>query len=202
MNQKQLWDKLAKSNSKYYIASFKGKTITEYNFKLSGREDYKKYFILDKMIRPHGVCLELGCGNGRMTEFISEGFNKVIGTDISGEMIRQGRDRLEHLGNVELIETNGLILPLPDNSVDFAFSYIVFQHFKTREMLESNFEEVYRVLKKGGMFKVLVRADKVNVNLTWWGGVACDESLPISKGFKLLKKEKVKSYGLWLWLQK
>ena len=133
-----------------------------------------------------------------MTQFMRYDFNKVIGIDISGKMIQQAKERLR---GAEFIETDGATIPLPSNSIDFTFSYIVFQHFKTKEMLESNFKEVYRVLKKDGIFKVLVRSDKVDLS-QWWGGIACDETIPISIGFKLLKKEKIKNFGLWLWLQK
>ena len=196
--QKQLWERLAKTNSKYYIASYKGKGITEEEFVESGREDYKNLILNDELIEKNGIILEVGCGIGRMTQFMRYDFNKVIGIDISGKMIQQAKERLR---GAEFIETDGETIPLPSNSIDFTFSYIVFQHFKTKEMLESNFKEVYRVLKKDGIFKVLVRSDKVDLS-QWWGGIACDETIPISIGFKLLKKEKIKNYGLWLWLQK
>ena len=196
--QKELWNKLAKDNSKYYVASYKGKGITEEEFVESGREDYKNLILNDELIEKNGIILEVGCGIGRMTQFMRYDFNKVIGIDISGEMIQQAKERLR---GAEFIETDGETIPLPSNSIDFTFSYIVFQHFKTKEMLESNFKEVYRVLKKDGIFKVLVRSDKVDLS-QWWGGIACDETIPISIGFKLLKKEKIKNYGLWLWLQK
>ena len=196
--QKELWNKLAKDNSKYYVASFKGKGITEEEFVESGREDYKNLILNDELIEKNGIILEVGCGIGRMTQFMRYDFNKVIGIDISGKMIQQAKERLR---GAEFIETDGETIPLPSNSIDFTFSYIVFQHFKTKEMLESNFKEVYRVLKKDGIFKVLVRSDKVDLS-QWWGGIACDETIPISIGFKLLKKEKIKNYGLWLWLQK
>lgn len=199
--QKELWEKLAKENSRYYVASFRGKNITEEEYSDSGWEDYKKYIISDKLIKIENNFLEIGCGTGRMTEWIAQIWPKVIATDISGKMIDEGEKRLKGIKNIMWIETNGLIIPLTDNQIDFAFSYIVFQHFKTKEMLESNFREVYRVLKNGGMFKVLVRSDKVDIS-TWWGGIDCDENIALKAGFKLFKKEKVNSYGLWLWLKK
>ncbi len=197
--QKKLWDKLAKSNSRYYVASFKGKGITEEEFIESGREDYKNLILNDELIEKNGIILEVGCGIGRMTQFMRYDFNKVIGIDISGEMIRQAKKRLR---GAEFIETDGLTIPLPNNSIDFAFSYLVFQHFKTKEMLESNFNEVYRVLKQDRLFKVLVRTDEIKSMTSWWSGVKYDYRLVNKIGFKLLKSENVSNYGLWLWLQK
>ena len=208
MNQKQLWDDLAKKNSKYYINSDFGKKITEKQFRISGFEDCEKYLSEDKLIIPYfdKTFLEIGAGIGRMTEFIPMLFRKVIGIDISGEMIKQGKERLKVRDNIELIETDGNTIPLKNDSVDVAFSYLVFQHMKSKEMVESNFKEVYRVLKPKGLFKVRLRTDKLKDLDIWWGGV-CYTDHEIAKlvkdiGFKLEKFEYVGNYGIWLWLLK
>jgi ubiquinone/menaquinone biosynthesis C-methylase UbiE len=195
--QKQIWDDLARKNTKYYINTDLGQRITEEQFRDSGAYDYKRLIWDDPLIEFGGTFLEIGCGNGRMTEFIAKQFI-VIPIDISSVMITQAKKRLP---DIPFYETDGYTIPVKDNVVDIAFSYIVFQHFKTQEMVESNFNEVYRVLKPGGIFKVLVRTDNVDLE-KWWGGVTSDETYPVSIGFKLLKKEQVEDYGLWLWLQK
>ena len=197
-NQKQLWDRLAKENSRYYINSDLGRDITEEEFIESGENDYQEYIQFDPLIKQGGIFLEIGCGTGRMTEFIAKDF-RVIATDISGEMIRQAQQRVS---GVDFMETDGDIIPLPDNSVDIVFSYLVFQHFKTKEMLVNNFKEVYRVLKRGGIFKVRVRTDKIDTMDSWWSGIDCDEGIAKDTGFFLLQKERVGNYGLWLWLEK
>ncbi len=205
-NPKILWEKLAKKNSRYYINSDNGKNITEEEFRESGRQDCLKYIIEDYLIigRFHlKECslLEIGCGTGRMTEFLAGYFGEVYAVDISNRMINQAFDRLVGYENVNFWETDGEEIPLEDNTVSIAFSYLVFQHMKTKKMVESNFREVYRILKPGGLFKVRVRTDKTDLK-HWWAGVSCDEAFPVSIGFKLLKKEQVEDYGLWLWLQK
>jgi ubiquinone/menaquinone biosynthesis C-methylase UbiE len=202
-DQKDLWERLAKENSKYYINSDYGKGITEKEFNHSGWVDFERFILMDDLVKEEGICLEIGSGNGRMTQYIGELYDKTIGIDISSEMIRQAKEKLKGMKNVELIETDGYTIPLEDNSIDFAFSYIVFQHFKTMEMVESNFKEVYRVLKPGGLFKVRVRTDNVEEKMSrWWAGVNCDEQVALKQGFKLIKKEPVEHYALWLWLEK
>jgi len=207
---KNLWNKLAKENSLYYINSDKGRGITEKEFKESGFNDYMFHIASDLLIgerfRPYqSTILDLGCGVGRITEFMSFDFKEVIGIDISGVMIRKAKKRLKKFTSVKFIETDGESIPLPDNSIDLVFSYLVFQHIKDREMVEKNFEEVYRALKPKGLFKVRIRSDKVDLN-KWWGGVEYTEQsigLLIKKiGFKLLKTEPVEDYGFWLWLEK
>jgi len=198
---KKLWEKLAKKNSKYYINTDYGKEITEDQFRESGQEDCIKYINKDDLLRCHKVLLEIGCGNGRMTEFIKEAFT-VLATDISGKMIEEARERVP---GVYFAETDGYTLPFDDNSIDIVFSYIVFQHFKTKEMVESNFQEVLRVLKPGGIFKVRIRTDKVKMD-QWWSGVSYTEqtigNLIKETGYELIRTEAVKDYGLWLWLKK
>lgn len=202
-NQKILWEKLAKSNSKYYINSDFGKGITEKEFIESGVKDYQKYIVNDSFIKAFDTILEIGCGIGRLLDCMLRDalFNNIIGIDISGEMIQQARRRLADSPNLKLIETDGYNIPLEDNSIDFVFSFLVFQHFKTKEMIESNFREVFRVLNKKGLFKVRVRTDIVTLD-SWWGGIACDEKIALDIGFKLVQKETVGNFGLWLWLAK
>jgi len=202
--QKKLWEKLAKENSKYYIYSSNGRNITDEEFEISGRIDYRTYILEDDLIDKSGTILDIGCGIGRITDFMSLDFNRVIGIDISGEMIRQARIRLEDRPNIEFFETNGELIPIKNNSIDVAFSYLVHQHIKTNEMVENNFKEVNRVLKPGGLFKVRIRTDVVKSMDSWWAGVnySIDNIKKLTNGFKLLNKEAVGNYGLWLWLKK
>jgi ubiquinone/menaquinone biosynthesis C-methylase UbiE len=206
MDQKVLWENLAKENSRYYINSDKGKKITEKEFRDSGQNDYVTFIAKDELIDNRERILEIGCGIGRMTEFIAKDFNEVYGVDISGEMIKQGKERLTGVYNAILVETDGQSIPFDENFFNVVFSYLVFQHFKDKEMVEQNFKEVYRVLKPKGIFKVRLRTD-INEDMEkWWSGVSYDDieidQLCKDTGFTLLKEEKVNNYGVWLWLEK
>jgi len=209
---KKLWDKLARTNSKYYINSDKGRGITEKQFRDSGDEDYHNLIIDDELLFHrfnfnNSFILDLGAGTGRLTEFMLLDFRAVVGIDISGEMIELARERLRErfTPHLKLMVTDGYKIPLGDNCFDIVFSYLVFQHFKERKMVEANFKEVYRVLKPKGIFKVRIRSDKVDKS-RWWGGVEYTEQsigkLIKKVGFKLLKTETVGHYGFWLWLNK
>jgi ubiquinone/menaquinone biosynthesis C-methylase UbiE len=206
MDQKQLWERLAKENSKYYINSDKGRRITEEEFRESGAQTYQKYIANDKLLGSRGVILDYGCGNGRLTEFMAKDFKKVFGADISKTMIEEAGERLANLMNVYLKEIDGEHTPLPDSSVDIVFAYLVFQHIKTREMVEEAFRDIYRILTLGGIFKVLMRSDKQKDMNRWWSGVDYNEEsvkeVYNTVGFKLLKLEHVDKYAFWLWLKK
>lgn len=205
-NQKQLWEELAKKNSKYYINSDYGRKITDTQFRDSGKNTYDKFIANDKFITTRNTVLDYGCGTGRLMEFMSHDFKKVIGVDISPTMILEGKKRLTEFDNVEFLETDGETIPLANDSVDFVFSYLVFQHIKTQEMVEATFKEIYRVLNTNGVFKVLLRTDKQKDMNNWWAGVNLDEEtikkIYMDIGFKLLNIEHIDSNSYWLWLTK
>jgi ubiquinone/menaquinone biosynthesis C-methylase UbiE len=209
-DQKVLWEKLAKENARYYIHTDKGRKITEKEFIRSGLEDTTRYILNDGLMPKGGTLLEIGCGNGRMTMFLSPLFDKVIGTDISGEMIRQGKERVGRFENVELLETTGYLIPvneedaLANDCIDVVFSMHVFQHIKEMEMLKINMEQIYRVLKKGGICKVLFQLGTPNSTTSWWSGVELDEQAirELCKQFTILKAEKFEHGTMWVWLKK
>lgn len=206
INQKQHWENLAQKNAKYYINSDKGRGITEEDFRESGETACQQLVIGDELLKGKESILDFGCGTGRLTEFMAKDFKKVIGVDISSTMIIQGKQRLQELKNVELLETDGKTIPLPEISIDIVFSYLVFQHIKDRPMVINTFKEIYRVLKPKGIFKVLLRSDKQKDMNRWWSGVEFNED-SIKKiyekmGFRLLKVEHIDKYAFWLWLQK
>jgi SAM-dependent methyltransferase len=102
--------------------------------------------------------LEIGCGIGRMTRMLARIFGRVTGVDISPEMIRQAHEKLSDLPNVTLLVGDGFTLsPLAAEHFDFAFSFIVFQHIPSLEVIRSYFHEVWRVLKPGSLFKEQVQ---------------------------------------------
>lgn len=97
--------------------------------------------------------LEIGCGVGRMTAGFAPLFGQVHAIDVSGQMLRRARAYLAALPNVYLYETNGSDLQLfRDDSFQFCFSYIVFQHIPLKTMIERYIQEGGRVLAPGGVF--------------------------------------------------
>lgn len=80
---------------------------------------------------------------------------KIIGIDISDDMLAVGRKKIEqkklsHI--IELIKADSENLPFPENHFDAATVGFGVRNF---ENLEKGLSEVCRVLKKGGTFAVL-----------------------------------------------
>jgi SAM-dependent methyltransferase len=78
--------------------------------------------------------LEIGCGLGRLTFPLAAHFERVVGTDISPEMIRRARRFADDNGitNTEfclISDAHDLIRQnKPTDKFDFVFSWLVFQH--------------------------------------------------------------------------
>lgn len=75
-------------------------------------------------------CLEVGCGVGRVTNYLSGAFSKVIATDISAKHLELAKTHLEDKGvqNVELQHWHNIDQMLQLPQVDAVMSLITLQH--------------------------------------------------------------------------
>jgi SAM-dependent methyltransferase len=112
-------------------------------------------FLLGQPLPDHRV-LDLGCGAGFDTLLAAKkvGPNgKVIGIEMTPEMIVKARNNAETLGlaNVEFFLGEIEDLPLPDASFDLAISNGVFNLCPDKPRVLS---EIFRVLKPGGRLQM------------------------------------------------
>lgn len=103
-------------------------------------------------IKQGDVVLDLGSGAGFDCFLASKKVGnqgRVIGVDMTEEMVKKARINAEKLGikNVEFILGEIENLPLEDNSVDIAITNCVINLTPDKT---KTFKEIYRVLKKGG----------------------------------------------------
>ncbi len=96
-------------------------------------------------MRPSGVLLDAGCGNGKMAyrAMDAAGVHQAIGLELDPTSAQKAK-RPE----LEVIRTdlNGTI-PLCEESVDLVFAHHVFAHLVDHDKFVS---EVHRVLRRGG----------------------------------------------------
>lgn len=104
-------------------------------------------------IEPGGLdALELGCGLGRFSRALARRFRTVLALDVSEGMVRKARElnpEAEYPG-LTFAASDGLTLPAANASADFVFSYEVFQHMPTEDVIAANLKEVARVLRQTG----------------------------------------------------
>jgi len=153
---RQEWDQRSRENAYRYI----GSVTDEDEFFLSGEcavRDFVDPYLSENQFVPRDKrMLEIGCGVGRMSFPLANRFATVEAVDISGEMIQRAKELQARLGigNVRFQVGNGKDLrEYPDESMDFAFSFIVFQHIPETSIILNYVREIGRVLKKGGLFR-------------------------------------------------
>lgn len=119
-------------------------------------------FLENLAVPAEGICVEIGCGAGRLTVQLAKRFDDVIGLDVSALMVDRAQQMVAEQGldNVVLYVGDGVSLkPIEDSSVDFVYSAIVLQHIPNVTAQLAYVYETARVLKPGGLFMLSFYAD-------------------------------------------
>jgi len=130
-----------------------------------------------------------GAAAGRVTRAFAGYFGEVFAVDISREMVRQARRAVAGFPNANVFQNNGKDLSAvrvkwwhrfglgKPIQLDFAFSFLVFQHIPSKAIIESYVREVHRLLRPGALFKFQVQgsADVVHEFVDSWVGVSFSE---------------------------
>jgi len=148
------WDRRAAEDARFYIAS--GSAGSDAEFRASGRRDIEDVVLDGIRLSPSAGALEIGCGVGRLLVPLAPRVARAYGVDISPAMIERSKEFTAGAPNVTTWVTEGLLAPVEDASLDFVFSYIVFQHIPDRAPVRRYAEEAARVLKPGGLFRFQV----------------------------------------------
>ncbi len=150
LDMKGDWNQRAVVNAQHFIASAPPDAGDA--FRASGERDVAAFFRgYEHLLHDRTDVLDIGCGIGRMDEFVAPRVRSLLGIDVSGEMVARARVRLAHLPNVRFLEGDGFALPVPDASVSLVFTHIVLQH-TPRYVTLSYLAEAFRALRPGGDF--------------------------------------------------
>jgi SAM-dependent methyltransferase len=154
---KRFWNKAATENPSWYIAT-RSKGEDEAFFESGTREVDLFLAQASLALGPKDTVLEIGSGAGRMTKRLAELSDRVIATDVSGNMLALARKNLAGRTNVTYVELTGDgDLPIDTGTVDAVFSYITMQHVPTAKAQELYFAEAIRVTRLGGWVLIQFR---------------------------------------------
>jgi ubiquinone/menaquinone biosynthesis C-methylase UbiE len=99
-------------------------------------------------IKPGTYTLDIGCGTGIYTNELCEAGARVVGVDISPEMLAIAAEKNRHHGdNVSFLVADAAVLPFEDNSFDLVASISAMEFY---DRPQESLQEMYRVLKPGG----------------------------------------------------
>ena len=157
------WNERAREDAHYYVA-FGRKDQNEDEFYETGNDVVGGVEWEMRHLRPEagGVAanpgsrraLEIGCGPGRLIKPLSKNFGEIHGVDVSDEMIRIARERLRGIPHAHVHATDGASLrQFADESFDVVYSYAVFQHIPSRDVVLEYCREAQRVMKTGAIMR-------------------------------------------------
>ncbi len=130
----------------------------DFQFKKTGME------ALDRLlsIKDVEMALEVGCGSGANSAFLSCMARQVVSTDLPyynsvthslGMSVAKGLLSKLDIDNVKLVSCSGEGLPFIDNTFDFVYSASVMEHIENKERALS---EMLRVARPGGIVVFIV----------------------------------------------
>ncbi len=93
--------------------------------------------------------LEIGCGNGSMTNYLFQKGANIIGVDINEKYIEKARARFKIQAQNIFQVMEGEKLDFQDKTFDIVISFDVFEHIKNSN---KHLQEVRRVLKRNGIY--------------------------------------------------
>lgn len=152
--------------------------------------------------------LEIGCGPGRLMRPMAEHFGEIHGVDISDEMVARARERLAHVAHAHAhVARNSNLEMFADDSFDFVYSYAVFQHIPSRDVVLGYLREAWRVLRPGGYMRCQINGlPETAVRYDTWSGVRIPaddlQAFCREQGFAMYSLEGVSTQYMWTTLRK
>jgi ubiquinone/menaquinone biosynthesis C-methylase UbiE len=116
---------------------------------------FHKQIIKFLPIKKNHRILDIACGTGTLTFHLANQISEeglVTGVDIEPNMLNIAKLKGAKLNvPIKFIETSAEKLPFEDEYFDIITSTLAFHHLSEEQKLKS-FNEIYRVLKKEGLF--------------------------------------------------
>lgn len=117
---------------------------------VAGQKRYDiKYQRFQKLVKLRGdeTILEIGCGDGEFTSrLVKNRKNKVLGTDLTPEVIKRANLTFKMNKNVSFMIDNAEKSKIKSNSCNVICGISILHHMNWKNAIL----EIYRILKKGG----------------------------------------------------
>lgn len=97
-------------------------------------------------IPPSAVCLDVGCSSGMITSALSHLFRTTVGLEYDEVALRTVDQAIR--ARVQFVRGDAMRLPFTAGAVDIVICAQVYEHVPDASQL---FDEIYRVLKPGGI---------------------------------------------------
>ncbi|MEG4575182.1 class I SAM-dependent methyltransferase [Microcoleus sp. N3A4] len=133
---------------------------------VGGEARFRQLALQNLTVSAETKVLDLCCGSGQTTQFLVQYSEDVTGLDASPLSLQRARKNVPRANYVEAFAES---MPFPDSHFDLVHSSVA-MHEMQRAQLRQIFQEVYRVLKPGGVFTLVDFHSPANPVL--WPGLA------------------------------
>jgi len=125
-----------------------------YTKSCKGREYINEINYFSSLLKNKDLILDAGCGGGRDCNiFFNQDF-KVIGVDISDNLIKYCQ---KNYPQIKFFKADFRKLPFNNNYFDGVWAHASLVHFESIKDVKKSLSEFYRVLKKDGILYICVK---------------------------------------------
>lgn len=135
-------------------------TAKEYALADNSGTTHVVFKVISSLIKKYSIgtkALDYGCGTGCSTLFLSELGLDVEGVDICPHMLKEALN----IKDIAFKLIQSAKLPHEDESFDMVFSSFVLFEISSKDELSNVFNEIYRVLKPGGIFMSITGTEEL-----------------------------------------
>ena len=153
MAMRVFWDDSARRKAAFKLGWSVSRDAPEVDAHFEAGRQIVQALVDRSPVPPGGssVAVEIGCGFGRVCVALADRFDRVVGVDISSEMVQRASMLVDH-PRISFRVGDGLRLrSFVDESVDLVICSNVFPHVPTAEVAHSYLAEAARVLRPGGL---------------------------------------------------
>lgn len=140
--KKEFAEKLLKKVKKSY-------NIISRDFSATRSYIWKDLEVVKKYIKPNDKVLDLGCGNGRLYEFLKDLSIDYLGVDNSVGLINEAKNKYPESAD-KFREGDALDLRFEENQFDAVIMVAVLNHIPSEELRLQVLNNVKRILKPKG----------------------------------------------------
>jgi demethylmenaquinone methyltransferase/2-methoxy-6-polyprenyl-1,4-benzoquinol methylase len=133
---------------------------------VGGERRFRQLALDGLTIAPETRVLDMCCGAGPATQILVERSRHVTGLDASPNAIKRAKAKVPQ---VEYVEAFAEKMPFPDNQFDLVHTSAALHEMEPQQ-LKQILQEVYRVLKPGGIFTFV--DFHAPTNPLYWVGVS------------------------------
>ncbi|MEH2126673.1 class I SAM-dependent methyltransferase [Nostoc sp.] len=133
---------------------------------VGGEARFRQLALQGLTIHSDSQVLDLCCGSGQTTEFLLKTSQNVIGLDASPKSLQRARLNVPEASYVEAFAEE---MPFADNLFDVVHTSVALHEMQPQQ-LRKIINEVYRVLKPGGVFTLV--DFHAPTNPIFWPGIS------------------------------